>query len=382
MSLVHSCFRRFDVVVAMALALTVPAAALGPAAHADEQQIIFDPPVVQEIESNDVSFVLGQFGGSADLDVVYDDHWGGTHIRLGDGAGNFEWVAAGPEFTRHRPSLTAADLNGDGRVDIIATNAGADRMTVHLAKPHSIGFQPAVGYRYPEAGSVALADLDGDGDLDLALSTRDAVVVLENDGAGDLSKVASVNAPNTYRVLLADIDNNGAPELVIDEVGDRDKVAKGLGGFDFGRGKLIKPLSVERLRPQLADLNNDGNLDLAAIDAGSLLRMVVQFGNGDRTFGPPQYVESESGRYMYFVEALDLDLDGAVDLISPSGQGRIHIFSGQGDGTFDALAPIVQDVRSYRIGDLDGDGAPDLVVAHPYEDQLLSYLNRSTPDPG
>ncbi len=318
--------------------------------------------------------------GDADLATAIDPHTMWVLLNQGDGtfATPLEYGVGAPPS-----SLTTADLDGDGDADLATANIHfANSGTVSVLLNEGDGtFAPHVDYGvgdYPQ--SVTSADLDADGDADLAVANGGYTVsVLLNQGDGTFAKHVEyrVGGPPTS-VTSADLDGDGDVDLattyyywrvlsgtisVLLNLGD----GTFAGYVDYGVGHHPSSLTS-------ADLDGDGDADLAAANAsfypyvGSTVSVLLNHGDG--TFA--RHVEYGVGDHPFSVTSADLDGDGDADLATANihfaNSGTVSVLLNEGDGTF---APHVE----YGVGiypssvtsaDLDRDGAADLAVAHTY----------------
>ena len=304
--------------------------------------------------------------------------------------------------------LFAADFNGDGKTDlaIAGTSGGANGsgyvLTVAILLSTGGGtFQaPAYAILPVDPGSfpvsrVALscADLDGDGKADLIYSytkpdlAPGGVTVAHaksiSTGAALFNPPVTIASNETfgpgeatYNVLAAaDFNHDGVPDLLFAGSASID-LFLGKGGGLFGAAKpglagIIGSLLV-------ADLDGDGNLDFVVFNT-------LVPGNGDGTFRAGRVI-SDSFRGPYTIA--DFNLDGRADLAQPSlGIAGVSMLLNQGGGTFQPIAnPIAVQAQVYELAaaDFDGDGKIDLAAfIHPSSDDsgasISILLNTTAP---
>jgi hypothetical protein len=268
--------------------------------------------------------------------------------------------------------IFCADLDGDGDLDLAVVNYNSH--TVSILKNNGDGtFQPKVDYGGISAPtSVFCADLDGDGDLDLAITNQNSysVSILKNNGDGSFQP--PVNYGVGYEpssVFCADLDGDEDLDLTVANASFSDNVSilknNGGGAFqpkvDYGSGD--EPLSVF-----CADLDGDGDLDLATANYWSNDVSILK-NNGDGTFQPK--VDYTVGWYLttfpWALFCADLDGDEDLDLaVASVGIDCVSIFKNNGDGTFQHLEnyPTGTAPVSVFCADLDGDGDLDLAVVN------------------
>ncbi|WP_437676623.1 FG-GAP-like repeat-containing protein [Sorangium sp. So ce131] len=294
--------------------------------------------------------------------------WGGdVRVLLNQGSGTFASsasYAAGQGWVFGPESVVAADLSGDGHLDLAVANGdSSDVKVLHNRGDGTFGapVSHAVGV-YPL--SVAAADLNGDGHPDLAVGSYTEVAVLLSQGDGTLAAAIHYAAGSSpVSVAAADLDGDGDPDLAVanSDGGDVSVLLnQGNGTFaaavHYAAGS--SPSSVAA-----ADLDGDGLLDLAVTNAASDdVSVLLNQGNG--TFAAA--VHHAAGRWARSVAAADLDGDGDLDLaVANSWSNDVSVLLNQGDGTF--AAAVHHDVGAYisavAAADLDGDGSPDLALA-------------------
>jgi hypothetical protein len=292
-----------------------------------------------------------------------------------DPTGKQVWVARynGPEgYSEDIPHAIAVDHSNHlfvtGTGEFGEGEGGFNYATIKYFQYDSIPFAPAVNYGAGDAPySVFCADLDGDGDLDLAVANCMSTIVsiLMNNGDGTFQSAVNYGAgANPYSVFCADLDGDGDLDLAVaNEGSDNVSILKsnGDGTFqtkvDYGAG--VGPVSLF-----CADLDGDGDLDLAVANNGSGNVSILK-NNGDGTFQTK--VDYGTGVYPYSVFCADLDGDSDLDLaVANTGSNNVSILKNNGDGTFQTAVNYGTGDYPYSVfcADLDGDGDLDLAVAN------------------
>ncbi len=314
---------------------------------------------------------------------------GTASVLLGNGDGTFQAGVSYNSGGSNAFSILSADVNGDGKVDLLVGNICADNNCTSGSVSVLLGngdgtFQSAVGYGssglYPY--SFAIADVNGDGKLDLVVANECAenncsngsVGVLLGNGDGTFQTAVSYNpgALYSFSVAVADVNGDGKPDLLVanqclDNNCTSGQVAVLLGNGDgtFQTAVDYSSGGVYSFAIAVADLNGDGRPDVIVTNqcgdsnnctSGSL---GVLLGNGDGTF---QTAAATVTPVLGGIQSLVVaDFNGDHKLDVASGVGNVLLL-GNGDGTFQSPISLGASGPGIAAGDLNGDGRPDLAV--------------------
>lgn len=292
--------------------------------------------------------------------------------------------------------VVAADFNGDGHVDVASASKRANTVEVYVNNggTGSNWTTVVVDDNVPGAVFVVAVDLDGDGLLDLASaaytpaasndqgSTNDQISWYKGNGDGSFGRkqVVSDSDSGYTSVAAADVDGDGLVDLASTSYhSSATRWYKNLGG-----GKFSPPNNVDdpgstkgAYDVKLADLDGDGLID--AVVAADVDDAVTWHKNlGQTGFGPKQIVTSQANGAMS-VAVADINSDGLVDVACASYiDDTVQWFENRGRGTFGAAQVVTTnaDQVSYLIAvDLDGDCAVDLASASFLDDRIEWYRN-------
>jgi hypothetical protein len=330
--------------------------------------------------------VAADLNGDGAVDILaaaYDGRAAdGVYIIQNDGAGNFGPATLYPAG-QITSAVAAADLNGDGRVDVLTADSYSNAVTVRY-NPGSGPF-PILADEFVAYGQVFqdAADVDGDGDLDLFTSgphpSAAGGVILRNDGTGHFpNKTEIQNGQDGVTAgVLRDLNGDGRPDLLFNNANTSSQydffTAMNNGDGTFGAPRRWVVRSAGWGAVDAFDLDGDGDLDVVDMEALGAPnipdgRFFIALNNGDGTFQTPYSYDLLPGRPDGVV-AGDFNHDGHLDL-AMTNQGaygfdtRVFIVLGHGNGTFDP--PIVYTVCRgplYLVkGDFDGDGNLDLAT--------------------
>ena len=275
-------------------------------------------------------------------------------------------------------SVFAADVDGDGDVDVLSASADDNKIAWH-ENDGSGGFtEHIISSEADGARSVFAIDMDGDGDVDvLSASFRDNKIAwYENDGDENFtSHVISTDPDGATSVFAIDMDGDGDVD-VLSTSRDDDTLAwyenDGSGGFT---PHIISTTADGPRSVFAADLDGDGDVDVVA--AFAVQDWIAWYENkGSEGFRIRRISEDADGARSVF--GVDLDGDGDIDLLSASGiNDKIawHENDGKGRFTSHTISTAASGASSVFAADVDGDGDIDVLSASRFDNKIVWYEN-------
>ena len=268
-------------------------------------------------------------------------------------------------------SVVVADVNGDGIPDVVTANqngsANGDGTVGVLLGIGNGHFQPTASYDSggTHAWAVAVADVNGDSKPDIIVmnAKSNQVGILLGHGDGSFDPAVAFPSGGSFTIAVADMNGDGKPDAITSSgvlLGNGDGTFQSPKSYNGGRYAVV------------GDVNGDGKLDIVAVTGAGMINVLV--GNGDGTFQTP-FVYSPGGMQPTSVAVGDVNGDGKLDIAvtnycgegNCAGDGSVAVLLGNGDGTFNPATTYDSGgffAQAVAIGDVDGDGRPDLIVGN------------------
>jgi hypothetical protein len=339
------------------------------------------------------AIVSADINGDGHLDLVVIGQDQTIAVLIGKADGTFKSPTAYYVAGLVPAALAVADVNGDGKLDIVVANKSDDTVSVLLGNGDgTFKAQTAVQasngkgtaaptYKVGQGPiSLAIADLNGDGKPDLIVAnfTDNNVGVLLGNGDGTFKAQTTLDVGGGPSfVAVADMNNDGKPDLVVSSsTGNYFGVLLGNGDGTFQTETTTKlgPISLNAVLQSLvvADFNHDGNFDVITTTSDLNGQTSLYFG-GDGKGGFRTGRTLVTGHQTTYLATADVDGDGNLDLIAGSfSDGTLRVMFGNGVGGFSSGIdyPAIGissalGVQAFVAGDFNSDGRPDIAAINP-----------------
>lgn len=307
----------------------------------------------------------------------------GSELSRNVGTGNF---TAGTQLATPglAADVTLADLNGDGFLDMVssAKDTGGMGVNVRLGNGDgTFGANTNLNSILRDTRGVATADVNGDGILDIIAngSYEDRFYVYIGNGNGTFQAGSSfstgIGSASIGYMNIGDFNGDGRIDVV---TADRNS---GILSMNFGNanGSFSDPTtyntggSFNTNTPiAVGDINGDGHLDIAVGSGGSYISLFINNGSGSMS----TIISAYSPNNGNFISLGDYNNDGIMDIMTSGGVGQTHLLAGNGNGTFRAAqnTGVNYTLNTIKPLDINGDGILDIVGTEYATDRLIIAL--------
>ncbi len=304
--------------------------------------------------------------GDGKMDIVSVGSISGrgvVSVSMNNGDGTY--AQGGMYNTGNSPiAVKVGDFDGDGKRDVVTLAAYYTGALTTIKGNGDGTFQPYVSYTVlTPPTDVEIEDVTGDGHPDLVMVNDyfNTLSVLQNNGTGTFGPKVDFNSGNQpWAVGVADFNGDGKADAIATSVNATGGVlgffaGNGAGGF----GPRVGTATLGTAQAlTIGDFNGDGKADVAVANASGATTVTVLLGNGDGTFQTG--ASYDTGYRPIDIKRGDFNNDGKIDLVERTTAGFV-VEAGNGDGTFQAAILAAGGAgNSSLIADFNGDGATDI----------------------
>jgi type II secretory pathway component GspD/PulD (secretin) len=361
-------------------------------------------PITTLTTGNNPDFVVtGDVNNDNFQDIVAANFTDGTlSVFLGDGLGTFanpSTVTVGKGPTWIAEGNFNAKTNSSGIIDLAVANQVDNTVSILLGNGDgTFTAAPSSPLMLPSGSSptsIAVGDFNKDGYSDLAVVNMAAntISIFLGNGDGTFKTPTTIVTGNAPTSIVAEAFNPSNPSLidlaVTNSADNTLEIFIGNGDGTFQKG-VTYATGVTPLYVASADLNVDGNLDLAVADSGVATSsntvgnsVSIFLGNGDGTFILPggTRLDYPAGTNPTSITIADFNDDGLPDLVvTATGDNSFALLLGAGGGTFDSPieVPVGTTPDSGATADFNGDGLPDLAISNYGSNSVSVILDSSS----
>jgi hypothetical protein len=321
---------------------------------------------------NDEFVQIGDTNGDGIPDLMLLNVAGGIDVEFGNGDGTFRPGPTSTNLAGFAISFVATDLNGDGKIDVALPNGGA--IVVALGNGDGT-FQSGVNYPINDGGITFLVtgDFNGDGITDIATAGNSGVWLLTGNGDGSFNAaVLAASLPGSYNIAATDFNQDSKLDLAVGTTGNGFAVLLGNGNGTFQTQMFSTPKMPTAIA--VGSLTKGGPPSIA-LNYRFANEVYLYFGNGAGGFSGPKRLSLPGAGYVAALVIGDVNGDGRPDLISSSG----YVAYGEGAGNFSSPVSFTVDSTYYptnlALGDLRNNGLTDIVTNARYVVSVLLNQN-------
>jgi hypothetical protein len=355
-------------------------------------ELSFAAPVSYASDLKPYAIATGDFDRDGDIDIAVVNELDSTVLIFrNDGTGVFQRQEVGVKTAEYPTGTAVADFNHDGIDDFVTADYHGNSVSVMLGSGQGTEYALSPSTSYPtvagaETSTLAVGDLDGDGNIDVVAANPQAhsisVFLGRADGTLRSGTTIPVGMPDSepYSVAIADYDSDGVADIAVADNRSTTVILQhGNGDGTF---------TVDPVQPMIGggasfimiarDMDQDGQLDLVVSNRGSDSVSILR-SRGDGTFREPFVAELDMMSGPYSVAVADFNLDGVPDVVTANFiAGITTVFLGTGNGGLEApmdAGATGESSYGVAVGDFNGDGKPDFAVANATTNMMVVVMN-------
>ena len=295
-----------------------------------------------------------------------------------DGTGNFgaqQIISNDLDFVYN---VTTADIDGDGDLDVLSSTSQSNPRVVWYENTDGQGTLGSENVIASEKSkNVKTGDFDGDGDIDVVFGyTTTNLYLYENDGTGtSWTEHIIDNVNGSYYVRVADLNNDGNLDILSSDLGyiywyEND------GTGSFGTNSTILS-NTFNWHIETGDMNNDGLPEVIAVLPNNAEVKIFENSNGNFN---QSFVINQPASFARYFKAADMDGDGDIDIIGAfSGINLLYYFQNDGQNNFTEIpiTPYNYNTSDMKLADINDDGYTDIIIATGFETVIYTFDGNS-----
>jgi uncharacterized protein YjdB len=328
--------------------------------------------------------------GDGKVDIITNNYTAGTItvLRNTGSAGTVSFAAPVTIATLTNPSFSVAgDMDGDGKPDVVVMTTGVANIYRNTSTPGTISFAAGVTSSIGSGVNiVAIADIDGDGKADI-ITAGSVVSVVRNTGSiGSLSFAAHKDFAvlgSTATVSAGDIDGDGKADVIVGYTASNISVFRNTstsGNVNFSvRQDFVSGGHSNFIG--LADIDGDGKMDIISPNSGTIFSLFPNNSSVDTVILGTK-LDITIGNNAGAFSMGDFDGDGKADIaISSISSGGVYVYRNTSSaGSFSFATAVVfatgNGPAGVTVADMDGDGKPDIVTGNQSSNTISVLLNK------
>ncbi len=327
------------------------------------------------------SMAVADVNGDGMVDLIIGNV-GQNQVLMDQGNGNYSEAPIDlPGGTLVTYSIAAADINGDGMVDILIGNmaqsniAQNNQLLINQGDGSFFGAVDLPGgamYTY----SIAAADVNGDGMMDIIVGNAQGLTnqLLMNEVVGSYSEAFNLlgGSLGTRSIAAADVNRDGLVDILIGNLDKKNQLLVNNGDGTYSEAVDLPGGAMKTTSVTVADVNGDGMMDIIVGNIIKKNQLLIK--NDDGTY--PEAIDLSGGAMNTMsIAVTDVNGDGMADIVVGNWGQNNQLLLNNGNGTFTTAINLpggITNTRSIVAADVNGDGMVDIIIGNnPEHNQLV-----------